>query len=213
MGADGISLQIVNAIGNFEIAANTINKVHDIGIDSKTFGNSALGAVIASNVIVANNQGGAEGISVLTTVAACGCADPLEAVVITNNNVSNTTGNGILVAARDADGSVGALVTNNIVAAPLNGIRNGIRVDSGNGTGNNNVCLQISGNTSAGSGGATGIGLRKQGTDPAVNVFSINGMSTATGTPDVETYVNSLNPLGGGTTLLSATTGFTECTF
>jgi hypothetical protein len=34
---------------------------------------------------------------------------------------------------------------------------------------------------------------------------------TATATPGVEQYVNGLNPSGGGTLLLSATSGFSNC--
>ncbi len=84
------------------------------------------------------------------------------------------------------------------------------------------MCLEISGNTTAGSTnndtGTTspGINLRKQGTDPNVNTFGIDGM-TATASPGVETYVNGLNTSTsgtfgvGGTALLSAASGFTNC--
>jgi len=86
------------------------------------------------------------------------------------------------------------------------------------------MCLEISGNTTAGStnsGTATispGINLRKQGTDPTINTFGIEGLSPSpTGTPNVENHVNSLNTSTsgtfgvGGTALLSAQTGFTSC--
>ena len=105
----------------------------------------------------------------------------------------------------------------------MSGGRAGIRVDSGSAAGDTTLCLEISGNTTAGStnsGTATtspGINLRKQGTDPAVNTFGIEGMA-ATSTPGVENYVNSLNTSTsgtfgvGGTALLSATSGFSNCT-
>jgi hypothetical protein len=133
-------------------------------------------------------------------------------VTITDNNVSQTDANGILAAARNSNGILRVKIENNTVAAPLAGVRPGIRVDSGSttGTGNTTVCLNISGNTSAGSGGVQGIGLRKQGTAPATNVFGVNGMS-ATSSPGVESYVNGLNPAGNGTLLLSATSGFSNC--
>jgi hypothetical protein len=71
--------------------------------------------------------------------------------------------------------------------------------------------LNISGNTSAGVNAAPeGIGLRKQGTVAGTNTFGVNGMA-ATSTPGVEAYVNGLNPSGNGTLLLSATSGFTNC--
>src|SRR5205823_1443394 len=121
-------------------------------------------------------------------------------------------GNGILAVARGATGQLTLKIQNNNVGASLSGVRQGIRVDAGNASSiNDKVCLNISGNTSAGSGGATGIGLRKQGTNPAVNVFAMNA-NVATSSPAVEAYVNALNPLGGGTTLLSATSGFSGCT-
>jgi hypothetical protein len=58
---------------------------------------------------------------------------------------------------------------NNTVAAPLAGVRPGIRLDAGNASAGSDdaVCLDIAGNTTAGttSSGTTtaGIGLRKQG--------------------------------------------------
>ena len=84
------------------------------------------------------------------------------------------------------------------------------------------MCLEISGNTTAGSTNSAtattspGINLRKQGTDPAINTFGIEGMA-ATASPGVENYVNGLNTSTsgtfgvGGTALLSAQTGFTNC--
>ncbi|MGN6184629.1 MAG: hypothetical protein ACTHQM_13350, partial [Thermoanaerobaculia bacterium] len=131
---------------------------------------------------------------------------------INNNVISNTDGNGILAVARGATGSLTAKIQNNTVSAPLGGVRPGIRVDAGNTTAgtDDDVCLNISGNSSAGSGGTQGIGLRKQGTSNTVHAFGVNGMA-ATATPGIEAYVNGLNPAGGGTLLISATTNFTNC--
>ncbi len=75
------------------------------------------------------------------------------------------------------------------------------------------MCLAISGNTSAGSGGTLGVGLRKQGTVATTNDFGIAGLpGGSTATPAVEAYVNTQNPNGGGTLLISATSGFSSCT-
>ena len=63
--------------------------------------------------------------------------------------------------------------------------------------------MEISGNTSAGSGGVQGIGLRKQGTDPTIHSFGVEGMA-ATASPGVETYVSGQNPAANGTFLISA---------
>jgi hypothetical protein len=133
-------------------------------------------------------------------------------IAVTGNTISQTDGNGILLVARDAAGHLNAGVRNNNVAAPLGGLRPGIRLDAGNTNSTDDaVCLDISGNTSAGTGGATqGIGLRKQGTVPGTNDFGIEGMA-ATSSPGVESFVDGLNPAGNGTLLISATSGFTSC--
>jgi hypothetical protein len=91
--------------------------------------------------------------------------------------------------------------------------------------GDTTLCLEISGNTTAGSTNTAtattspGINLRKQGTDPAINTFGIEGLSPSpTSSPTVENWVNSQNTSTsgtfgvGGTALLSATSGFTSCT-
>ncbi len=82
----------------------------------------------------------------------------------------------------------------------------------------------ISGNTTAGSGSAAGIGLRKQGTTATVHDFSVHGM-VATSSPGVEQFVG--NGAGGqnpgiangaagsvnGVLLISAASGFSSCSF
>jgi hypothetical protein len=138
--------------------------------------------------------------------------------VISNNTISATDGNGILAVAREAAGQLNVKIQANNVSAPLGGARPGIRVDAGNAdsTGDK-VCLNISGNTTAGSGGAPGIGLRRQAT-PAT-VFAVNAMA-ATATPGVEQYVSGLNPGSAfgepafgafRAYLIAATTGFSQC--
>ena len=99
------------------------------------------------------------------------------------------------------------------MAAPLTGVRPGIRVDAGNGAAgsDDDVCLDISGNTTGGSGGHPGIGLRKQGTSSTVHAFGVEGMA-ATSSPGVEAYVAGNNPgSAGGVLLISATSGFSDC--
>lgn len=206
--------------GNFNISnngtvANPITNVTGIGISHSAFGNAVITSTINNNVIVANNSFAAQGIGG-GLAPTFGVSDtPQMTVTVSNNQISQTDGNGILLVSRDTNGILRARVLNNVVAAPLSGVRQGIRIDSGNGGAgeNDTVCLNISGNTSAPSVGfpaALGIGLRKQGTDPGVFTFGIHGMA-ATGTPGVEAYVNGLNPAGGGTLLISAENGFTSC--
>jgi hypothetical protein len=162
-------------------------------------------------VIVANNTVGSQGIGFGTSNTSGFANNPQLTITINNNTISATDGNGILGVARDGTGTLRAKIQNNNVAAPLGGVRPGIRVDSGNAaSANETVCVNISGNTSAGSGGSQGIGLRKQGTVTATNAFGVNGMA-ATATPGVETYVGGLNPAGSGVLLISATSGFSNC--
>ncbi|HEX6095153.1 MAG TPA: Ig-like domain-containing protein [Thermoanaerobaculia bacterium] len=189
---------------------NTVGTVIGVGVN----GFATATVTTSNNFIVANNSFGANGISGGTGVTFGNTDTPTLSWTISGNSISATDGNGILTVARGATGTLKLKVLNNVVAAPLTGVRQGIRIDAGNAASiNDSVCVDIAGNTSAGSGGATGIGLRKQGTSAVVNAFGIAGLSPSpTGSPNVEAHVNALNPAGGGTQLLSATSGFTACT-
>jgi large repetitive protein len=225
-GASGANRMGVNAIqaavsgigqGNFNISGNgtvgsPLTNITGNVIVLSSLGTATVTSTIANNVIVANqpNNGGF-GISVGSgEVFGVGNTSTVSAL-IQNNNISQTDGNGIIATAKEGNSGLVARILNNTVAAPLNGVRPGIRVDAGAPTigQNNTVCLEISGNTSAGSGGTNGIGLRREST--GTNVFGVEGMA-ATSSPGVETYINGQNPAGNGTLLISATTGFSSCT-
>ncbi len=211
-GAEGM-IALVNGRGqgNFNITGNTVKFTTGISISHSAFGLATVTSTINTNTIVANNTVAAQGIGVGTsTTSGFATNTPTMTTTISGNNISQVDGNGILAVARDGNGTLNVKIQNNTVAAPLTGVRPGIRVDSGTAAGNQTVCLNISGNTSAGSGGTQGIGLRKQGTVPTTNAFGVNGMA-ATATPGVEAYVNAANPAGNGTLLISATSGFTNC--
>ena len=204
--------------GNFNISNNGTVAEPLRNITGNVITNSAIGqvtvtSVVSNNHITANHTagvGGSFGISAGVD-NTFGITDaPSLTLTVSDNVISQTDSSGIMAAARNSNGVLRLMVTDNTVSAPLSGFRSGIRVDSGSALGNTNVCLNISGNTSAGSGGSQGIGIRKQGTNPAVNVFGVNGM-VATSSPGVEAYIDSLNPAGGGTLLISATSGFTNC--
>jgi large repetitive protein len=220
--------------GNFEIADNGTSAAPITNIEGNVISVSAIGAVtvtasIAGNVIVANHQagfGGPLGISV-GAAATPGVGDTaLLTTTIQGNTVSGTDGNGIIAAAREGSTSLIARILDNVVAAPLSGVRPGIRVESGGiGATNTTVCLAIAGNASDGSGDATqaapGIGLRKEGTATTTHAFGVVGLTPSpAGSPAVENVVNELNPGSqpgvnfgvGGTALISATSGFTACT-
>jgi hypothetical protein len=202
--------------GNFDVSSNgtaaqPVTNTNGAVIALSILGNSTVSATINNNVVVANNNSGSGGIVVGVDRLIAATEAPAVTLTIAGNSISATDGVGLNTVIRNTTGSLKATITNNTVAAPLSGIRSGIRVDAGGTSGNVALCLQLSGNTAAGSGGATGIGLRKQGTNSAINVYGIVGMS-ATASPAVEAYVNAQNPAGGGTTLVSATSGFTSCT-
>jgi len=129
---------------------------------------------------------------------------PRWTATVTNNNISGTDGNGILLVARedvvhDDTFEMTLRITNNTVAAPLGGTRPGIRVDAGNDvTDDNDVRLEIAGNTTGGSNGSAGIGVRRQGTDAAApldNEFGIEGLSPSPANEtQTENHISSLNP-------------------
>jgi hypothetical protein len=216
LGGNGIIVSLRGSgQGNFDISNNgtvatPITNVAGIGIATSVFGPMTLTVNVNNNVVVANNTFGSQGILAgIDNHFGLTDAGTLNAT-ITNNNVSGTDGNGIYALARNSSATLKAKIQNNIVAAPLGGVRPGIRVDSGSASGNTTVCLNISGNTSAGSGGSQGLGLRKQGAVSSTNTFGVNGMA-ATSSPGVEAYVDGLNPAGNSTLLISATSGFTNC--
>jgi hypothetical protein len=217
--------------GNFDIsnngtALNPITHIDGVVIELSEFGDGNVTATTNNNRIVANNAVGSAGIGIgcdsdsLTTTSDIGTLTS----TINGNTVSLTDGPGIFAIARNSGCTLTQKIQNNTVAAPATttAARAGIRVDSGSSAGDTTLCLNISGNTTAGStntGTATtspGINLRKQGTVTTTNSFAINGMA-ATATPGVENYVNSLNTSTsgtfgvGGTALLSATSGFSSC--
>jgi hypothetical protein len=174
-----------------------------------------------NNVVVSNNTVGANAVSGGNGVVGAGNAwTPDLTLTANSNNISQTDGNGVLLVGRGTSGIAKIKIQNNTVASPLAGVRNGIRVDAGNAaSADDAVCVNISGNTSAGIGAAPeGIGLRKQGTTPTTNDFSVNGMA-ATASPGVEQFVDALNTSqpgppfgdGNGVLLISATSGFSSC--
>ena len=217
--------------GNFNISGNgtaaiRLQHIDCIAIEVQMDGPVTMTSTVSNNFINANSAVGCAGIAV-------GTDDPLDlgagahTTTISGNNVMGTDGPGIFPIVRDSGSTMIAKVLNNTVAAPnaTNAARAGIRVDSGSAAGDTTLCLEISGNVTAGSTNSAtsttspGINLRKQGTDTTINTFGIEGLAPSpTGTPNVENFVNGLNTSTsgtfgvGGTALLSAQTGFTSCT-
>jgi len=217
MATQGVNLAIDGhgTMPSFEISNNSVSQVQGVGIAASAFGTSTANGTMNSNSINSNsNINGQPGIAVgVDQHFAITDTPSLTITSMDSNVIQNTQGNGILAKATDCIGTLKVSITNNNVAAPLGGVRPGIRVDSGNGTVGENatVCANITGNTSAGSGGTNGIGLRKQGTVTTTDAFGVVGMA-ATSSPGVEAYVSGLNPAGNGVLLISATSGFENCT-
>lgn len=222
-----------NGQGNFNISGNNVQHTLGIAISSSAFGEANVSETINNNTIVANNTVAAQGIGIGTSSTGfpglnCGAGQcvgqtPTLTATVNGNNISQVDGNGILAVARDVSGTLNVTIKGNTVAAPLTGVRPGIRVDSGNANGNSTVCADIGGtlaadkNATAGTNTTdAGIGLRRQTTN--TNVFGIEGMG-ATATPGVEQFVdarNTSNPGppfgdGNGVLLISGTTGFSNC--
>jgi Big-like domain-containing protein len=224
IGAFGIAASVNGkGQGNFDISsngtvANPLTNMIGAAISTSSLGQAIVTSNITNNVIVANNQAGAQGIGAGTSQTFGASDTPSLTVTIANNQVSQTDGNGILVTARDATGTVRAKIQNNTVAAPLSGNRNGIRIDAGNSVSvNDSVCLNISGNTSAGVGlSPEGIGLRKQGTVAATNNFALHGFATSPANQSqTAAYVTSQNPGSASGTLIISGDNFNSptCSF
>ena len=196
--------------GNFSVsgngtAADPLGNTSGTTVSAGGFGQVNVSQRIDNNRIVSNNQFASQGIGGGTGRTAAASETPALALSVTGNAVSQTDGNGILLVAREATGVLRAKLQANTVAAPLSGNRNGIRIDSGNASSaNESVCLNLSGNTSAGVNlSPQGIGLRKQGSTVGVNNFALHGFSTtpATGT-QTAAYATAQNPGSSSGTLI-----------
>jgi hypothetical protein len=225
MGSNAIAVAVAGGNGasrsqaNYDVSSNgtvalPLTNFKGTGVACSVFGMSTATCTITNNVMTANNILASRCIASGVDRLIAASDNPDLTATISNNSITACDGNGIFTGALNSNGTARLKIQNNNVAAPLSGVRQGIRIDSGTpgaaGT-NTTVCLNISGNTSAGSiAGALGIGIRKEGTAPATNAFAVNGMA-ATSSPGVEAFIDGLNPAGGGTLLISATSGFTNC--
>ncbi len=221
MGTQGILFNLNGTgNGNFNVSGNQVSHTFGNSISHNVFGDAVVTTTISNNTVISNNTLGARGIAGGVGIASGFATNtPSLTATINNNQVSQTDGNGIAFLASEnitsnTDWEMTLKIIDNTVAAPLTGFRPGIIVNAGGAAGDNDVRLRISGNTSAGtvSTSTPGIGLRKQGTDPSVNAYAIEGLSPSPNTAgsQVINHVNALNPAGNGTLLVSAETGFTN---
>ncbi len=219
---------------NFLIQCNGKNTGGCTSPTATALGSSSLGTVIPvgnngycdmtgivnNNAIVAThtpNMGGGNGIAGGNGVAGAGNAwTPQLTLSVTNNTVSGTDGNGILLVGRGTSGFANMKITGNTVGTSVNAMgtaRESIRVDAGNAaSANDGICATISGNTcSMGSNGAAGIGIRKNGTVQAINPFGLTGLSPSPATgPQAAAYVVTQNPAGNGCDNISGS-NFQSC--
>jgi hypothetical protein len=227
IGAFGIAT-VVNGKGqgNFDVSNNpTVTNTIGQGITNSSLGLANVTANFNNNVIAPHNSAAAPGLGSGTSSTFGSSDTPTLSVTITNNNISQMDGNGILSTARDATGTLKIGIRGNTVGTPLSGVRPGIRVDAGNGISvDENVCADVSSNTvSVGSGGSAPLGVRKQGVTATTNDFGIEGLAPSPATcSQAEARVSSQNPattatgsdcLGTGTTtaLVIAGSNFVTC--
>ncbi len=223
---------VQRAQGNFVIQCNGKNTSPCSAPTASPLGSSSVGTVIlignndfatATGVIDNNailstqtaNGGGGNGIGGGNGSPGGNGSTPNLTLTVTNNSITGTDGNGILLVGRGGTGTANFKVANNNVGAAVNAggtAREGIRVDAGNAVSvDDSVCLNMSGNTSAGSNGASGLGVRKQGTNPTINDFGIQGIPQNPPTnTDVATFLNTQNPSGNGTDIISGS-GYVQC--
>jgi hypothetical protein len=209
-------------IENNGTQANPITNIAGAEIGITVRGASAVAtADIKNNYIVGITSVGAQGIAYATDFQTTNSETPHLSGTISGNTITGQDGVGIqALATSNNNGALQVSILNNNVSAPTCGGCNrfGIRVDSGSGNPAVSgvaptVCLDLSGNTSAGSGVNTGIGLTRRSNATASYTFNIKNLPAADGqSPQLESYINGLNPNGGGTTLVSATSGFGSCT-
>lgn len=189
-------------------------------IDVNAMGQAQVVATISGNHIQANNVFSSRGIAVGADSATSFPTTTVLTATISNNTISATDGPGISATAVRSGTTVKASITSNNVSAPTGGNYGIFVATNPNNTVTPTMCLNITGNTTAGgtASGTTwpGIGLTKR----TASTFGIVGLSpTPAGTPTVENYVNAQNTSAsgafgtGGTALGSATSGFTSCTF
>ena len=228
LGSNAIRASMNSQVGvmNFNIACNgntsagctatgPITNIQGQGISVFAGGSITGTTTVNNNVIVANQTLGAgtQGLAVQVDdgPAGLGTSAADYNVIITNNNVSNYEGNGIRAIARASLGKMDVTIQNNIVGTPILANRNGIRIDSGSAAGDVTLCLNMTGNTSDGSGVNQGIGIRKQGTVANTNDFGIISLSPSPTTgANASTKVATDNPSGGGVDVLSGD-NFTSC--
>src|SRR4030095_7273146 len=197
-------------------ASGPLTNFQGLGI-SVFMGGTVTGTTTVNNNVMVSNQtigAGSSGIAVQADDGpdGLGTADPDVNVTINNNSVSANEGTGIRAIARASNrAKLDVTIQNNTVAAPTMLNRRGIRIYSGMAAGDTSLCLLMTGNVSDGSGINQGIGIRKQGTNSAVNVFGITGLvPSPTSAANDAAHVRGDTPAGNNVDVLSGD-NFVSC--
>jgi hypothetical protein len=178
----------------------------DVFTGSSAINNNFIGTV--GPTVHAGSAG--IGVQLDTGPSGATSAAPQGNFTVTNNRVAQPDGSGFVAIGINNAGVMDLDMRNNTVAAdPFLTNRSAIRIAQNNAT-SPTICTQLSGNsTTGGSGVNQGIGIRRN-VGLTIGVVGLPAGSTAT--PNFEAYINGQNPSGGGTDLISQTSGFSSCT-
>ena len=208
--------------GNFDISSNgTVANPLTNMAGTATLALASLGtgliftASITNNVIVANNTVASNGIGGwyrpvtfgtyrhsrhdLVTIRATPVSQPRTATAFSRGS-------------RRHRHSLKVKIQNNTVAAPLAGV-------TAKASGsmpvtrfvNDGVCLEHLGQYERRQRWAQGMGFASRGRSRRTNAFGVNGMAATRLRQASRPSSNGLNPAGNGTLLISATSGFPNC--
>jgi large repetitive protein len=186
-------LVLVNGRGTgfFNITGNTVRFASGTLISHSSFGVANVTSTISNNTVANCTVSGCQGIGFGVSATAGFTSAPIINATVTGNNVSATQ-TGIFGAAGDSDGTLKATITGNTTTGTYgSGARPGIRIQGGNSIGDVNVCVDIRNNTADAIGGASGVGVRKQGTLAGTNDFGVVGIAGTLASPTASTAVES----------------------
>jgi large repetitive protein len=183
----------------YSITGNTINgsnaKSINVNLGTTTAGTGTYTGTIANNAIGTSGvaQSGGAGMDVVAN------GNGTLNAIVTNNTIRQfASDHGIRILHRDGAGRINATVTGNTVTQPEPGGFNGVVVQAGASStlpDSGTICLDINGNTMAGSGAgggsATDFRLRQR-FSTTIQLRGYGG--TSTDTAAVVSYVQGINP-------------------
>jgi large repetitive protein len=209
MGSNGIATSFngQNGLSNVRVTNNNISHVEGLGISVFFGGNGTFSGLIDSNTVNGTSEtvhAGSSGIGVQSDQGNATSNVTNSSFTVSNNTVSNESGDGILATGINNSGTMNVrIIDNHILSVPDLTARFGIRVQQSNTSPQPTVNLEIHGNDTAGGnpvfGPADGIGIRQQ----TGFTFGIEGLSPSPATAaQAAAYINSQNP-GETTTVIS----------